>query len=154
MAVVSVSLGKSQKMLTVRRFLRMQGVVIVTVQTALLENRLLTGSPDLYAGFAQSLKAGLNPQAFFKAKRLEQEERHLRYQETPYSLEPNCKEAPGGLRDLQFIFWIAKAAGLGTTWSDLANHSLLTPDEKDAISHRGNALAQMERQLPEFLEKA
>ena len=34
------------------------------------------------------------------------------------------------------------------------SYAQLTPDEKDAISHRGNALAQMERQLPEFLEKA
>ncbi len=101
----------------------------ITVQTALLENRLLTGSPDLYAGFAQSLKAGLNPQAFFKAKRLEQEERHLRYQETPYSLEPNCKESPGGLRDLQNILWIAQASGYGTSWRDLKLRQLITQGE-------------------------
>ena len=33
------------------------------------------------------------------------------------------------------------------------SYAQLTPDEKDAISHRGNALAQMERQLPEFLKE-
>ena len=29
----------------------------------------------------------------------------------------------------------------------------LTPDEKDAISHRGNALAKLEEELPKFLAK-
>ena len=31
------------------------------------------------------------------------------------------------------------------------SYAQLTPDEKDAISHRGNALAELEKQLPEFL---
>jgi [protein-PII] uridylyltransferase len=53
----------------------------------------------------------------------------LRYNETPYSLEPNFKEAPGGLRDLQAIFWTANAAGYGKTWADLERHGFLTSDE-------------------------
>lgn len=32
------------------------------------------------------------------------------------------------------------------------SYAQLTPDEKDAISHRGQALAVLERQLPEFLK--
>jgi [protein-PII] uridylyltransferase len=40
----------------------------------------------------------------------------LKYEDTPYSLEPNCKESPGGLRDLQMVIWVARAAGLGRTW--------------------------------------
>ena len=47
-------------------------------------------------------------------------QRHAKYEDTPYSLEPNCKESPGGLRDLQVILWVAKAAGLGDSWSKLA----------------------------------
>ena len=31
------------------------------------------------------------------------------------------------------------------------SYAQLTPDEKDAISHRGNALAELEKQLPGFL---
>ena len=31
------------------------------------------------------------------------------------------------------------------------SYAQLTPDEKDAISHRGNALAELEKQLPDFL---
>lgn len=101
----------------------------ITVQTALLENRLLTGSISLYDQFALDLKASLNPQAFFKAKRLEQEERYLRFQETPYSLEPNCKESPGGLRDLQNILWIAQASGYGISWRDLKRRNFITQGE-------------------------
>ena len=33
------------------------------------------------------------------------------------------------------------------------SYAQLTPDEKDAISHRGNALAKLEEELPKFLAK-
>jgi [protein-PII] uridylyltransferase len=85
----------------------------LTIQTALLEARLLAGSQATFQAVCAQLKENLDPQAFFEAKRIEQEERHRRYQDSPYSLEPNCKEAPGGLRDLQTILWIARAAGYG-----------------------------------------
>src|SRR5690606_16763952 len=45
------------------------------------------------------------------------------------SLEPNCKESPGGLRDLQVVLWLARAARLGKTWHELAKNGLLTPFE-------------------------
>lgn len=106
----------------------------VTIQTSLLEARRLTGSERLFAKFLSGFKAHLDPQAFFHAKRMEQDERHLRYLETPYSLEPNCKESPGGLRDLQSILWIAQAAGYGKagrTW----NGTALLPTRKNSISN-------------------
>lgn len=56
-------------------------------------------------------------------------QRHARYQDTPYSLEPNCKESPGGLRDLQVIRWMAKAAGFGSNWTQLSRSGLLTATE-------------------------
>lgn len=75
----------------------------LTICTALLEARLLTGDRRLFTEVCRELREGLDAQSFFDAKRMEQEERHRRYQDSPYSLEPNCKEAPGGLRDLQTI---------------------------------------------------
>ena len=42
-------------------------------------------------------------------------QRHAKFQDTPYSLEPNIKESPGGLRDLQLILWISRAAGFGSS---------------------------------------
>ncbi len=101
----------------------------ITVQTSLLESRLLAGSKKLYGDFDKTLRSRLEPLTFFQAKRLEQQERYLRFAETAYSLEPNCKDSPGGLRDLQVIFWVAQAAGYGTSWSDLERHGFLTREE-------------------------
>ena len=101
----------------------------VTVQTALLECRLVTGNAALVAQFQKAFFAALDPQAFFVAKTLEMHQRHTKYENTPYALEPNCKESPGGLRDLQVVLWVAKAAGYGTNWNALATSGLATPFE-------------------------
>jgi len=108
---------------------RDEAVKDITVQTALLEARFLTGNHELYENLAQQLTEALDPGDFFKAKQLEQEDRYSRYQDTPFSLEPNCKESPGGLRDLQIILWVAKAAFFGTTWDELVHEDLLTDEE-------------------------
>jgi [protein-PII] uridylyltransferase len=101
----------------------------ITVQTTLVEARLLCGNRQLFKEFDQRFHAHLDPVAFFKAKQLEQAERYTRFNDTPYSLEPNCKESPGGLRDLQVILWIAQAAHLGSNWRDLAQTVLITAEE-------------------------
>ena len=106
-----------------------QAVRDVTVQTNLLEARLLIGNAALFDAFSTAFAAQLDPVAFFKAKRLEQEERYARHADTIYSLEPNCKESPGGLRDLQTIEWVARAAGLGSQWREMARHGLITDGE-------------------------
>jgi [protein-PII] uridylyltransferase len=51
-------------------------------------------------------------------------------QRHPYSLEANCKEGPGGLRDLQLILWIAQAAGYGKCWKDLEQRGFITDEEQ------------------------
>ena len=119
----------------------------VTIQTSLLEARRLTGSERLFRKFLSGFKAHLNPQTFFHAKRMEQDERHLRYLETPYSLEPNCKESPGGLRDLQSILWIAQAAGYGKTWRDLERHGFITHEEEQHLERCEGFLQRLRTQL-------
>ncbi len=101
----------------------------VTVQTAMLESRRITGSRALFERFESTTRAALDASAFLRAKTLEMQQRHVRHDGTPYALEPNCKESPGGLRDLQVLVWIARAAGLGGTWSELAAKGLLTAFE-------------------------
>ena len=101
----------------------------ITVMTSLLEARLIAGNRDLFGQFEQATRGCVDGPAFFKAKRLEQEQRHTKFQDSPYSLEPNLKEAPGGLRDLQVILWIGRACGLATSWADLARHGLITAQE-------------------------
>jgi [protein-PII] uridylyltransferase len=119
----------------------------VTIQTSLLEARRLTGSERLFRKFLSGFKAHLYPQSFFHAKRMEQDERHLRYLETPYSLEPNCKESPGGLRDLQSILWIAQAAGYGNSWPDLERHGFITHEEEQHLERCEGFLQRLRSQL-------
>ncbi len=107
----------------------------VTVQTSLLESRLIVGDARLMARFRKQFQAAIDPRAFFVAKTLEMQQRHNRFENTPYSLEPNCKESPGGLRDLQVILWVAKAAGLAKNWDELARNGLATPFEVKQIKH-------------------
>ena len=101
----------------------------VTVQTSLLEARLVAGHKKNFARLQAELDAVLDPKAFFVAKTLELRQRHNKFENTPYSLEPNCKESPGGLRDLQVVLWVARAAGLGKSWDDLARSGLATAFE-------------------------
>ena len=110
----------------------------VTVQTALLEARPVCGAKRLYAQFRDAHAQAMDPRAFLRAKTLEMQQRHVKYEGTPYALEPNCKESPGGLRDLQVLIWVARAAGLGRTWSELAAKGLITPFEAaQLLKHEG-----------------
>jgi len=119
----------------------------VTVKTSLLESRLLAGSHDLYQQFQQSYQEAMDPHAFFVAKTLELNQRHNKFENTPYSLEPNCKESPGGLRDLQIILWVARAAGLGHTWDDLAAKGLATALEVKQIKRNEAVLSLIRARL-------
>jgi len=110
----------------------------VTVQTALLESRFLCGSRRLFTVFRHANTEAMDPRAFLRAKVLEMRQRHVKFEDTPYALEPNCKESPGGLRDLQVVMWVARAAGLGRTWSELAGKGLITAFEvKQLQRHEG-----------------
>ncbi|MFT3721174.1 [protein-PII] uridylyltransferase [Pseudorhodoferax sp.] len=116
----------------------------VTVQTSLLESRLIAGHAGLYALFGNQFRKAMDPQAFLVAKTLEMRQRHNKFENTPYSLEPNCKESPGGLRDLQVILWITKAAGLGASWDELVRNGLATAHEARQI-RRNEALLSLIR---------
>lgn len=80
----------------------------VTTMTNLLESRHLSGNEDLVDQLDDKLRGGRlwSSDKFYAAKFAEQEERHAAHQDTAYSLEPNIKESPGGLRDLQTILWV------------------------------------------------
>jgi [protein-PII] uridylyltransferase len=119
----------------------------ISVQTSLLESRFLTGQRALYQKFLKQFRRALDPRAFFRAKMAEMHQRHVKYEDTPFSLEPNCKESPGGLRDLQVISWVARAAGLGKNWNELAKAGLLTPLELRALKRNERLLRQTRARL-------
>jgi [protein-PII] uridylyltransferase len=87
-----------------------QATADLTVATTLLEARLLDGPGALFEAMQSSMAPDrLWPSnRFFEHKRKEQIERHHRYNDTAYNLEPNVKGSPGGLRDIQMIGWVAK----------------------------------------------
>jgi [protein-PII] uridylyltransferase len=105
----------------------------ITVQTSLLEARHLAGDGKRFREMHKRFVAGIDPQAFFTAKLLEMQQRHTKFEDTPYSLEPNCKESPGGLRDLQVVLWVARAAGFGKTFEQLGRKGLATAFEVKQI---------------------
>ncbi len=82
----------------------------LTILTNLMEARVLRG-PGLLMDSVWELTG---PQhmwpvtEFFQAKLEEQRNRHQKFADTEYNLEPNVKSSPGGLRDLQNIGWIAQ----------------------------------------------
>lgn len=119
----------------------------ITVQTALLEARYLCGSRRLYERLRATFTARLDPRLFFRAKLLEQQQRHAKYQDSPYSLEPNIKEAPGGLRDLQTILWMSRAAGFGADWNELAERALITREEARSLRRHENWLKGLRLRL-------
>ncbi|MDP9044349.1 MAG: [protein-PII] uridylyltransferase [Pseudomonadota bacterium] len=119
----------------------------VTVQTALLESRYLCGSRRVFASFRHANTQAMDPKAFLRAKTLEMVQRHRKFEDTPYALEPNCKESPGGLRDLQVVIWVARAAGLGKTWAALAAKGLITPFEVKQLNRNEGLLKLIRARL-------
>ena len=119
----------------------------ITVRTSLLEARFIDGQKSLFKEFTASFNKALDPKTFFQAKLAEQIQRHHKYQDTPYSLEPNCKESPGGLRDLQVISWVSKAAQLGKTFKDLNTQGLITKRELTELNRNQRFLETLRANL-------
>ncbi|WP_197722047.1 [protein-PII] uridylyltransferase [Sulfuriflexus mobilis] len=103
----------------------------ITIATNLMEARLLFGSPELFDNMCVVVdQQHIWPSRdFFAAKWQEQIERHNKFDDTAYNLEPNIKEGPGGLRDIQMIGWVAKRHFGANTLHDLIKHDFLTEDE-------------------------
>jgi len=103
----------------------------ISVASTLFEARLLAGPESLFAGMRRALASDRlwSSQDFFEAKVLEQTERHHRYYDTAYNLEPNVKSGPGGLRDIQTIGWVAKRHFGTDTLDELVAHGFLTREE-------------------------
>jgi [protein-PII] uridylyltransferase len=125
----------------------------VTVRTSLLEHRHLAGSRRLFAEFTRAFFGSLDVHAFYAAKMLEQQQRHLKYHDAAYNLEPNVKESPGGLRDLQTVMWIARAAGLGRTWHELARNGLMTLAEARTVLRQERLIGELRARLHYLAER-
>ena len=107
----------------------------ITIFTSLCEARLLIGPHAA----SETLRQALAPEhmwdaaSFFDAKAKEQQQRHARFQDTAYQLEPNVKEGPGGLRDLHTILWVLRRHAGRVPLRDLVQAGYLTTTERTAL---------------------
>ncbi len=117
-----------------------------TVLTALLDARHVAGEAAVFERFAAAFRKaraewGLKP--FLAAKREERSQRHARFGESPFLVEPNIKEGRGGLRDLQTLYWLARYAFNVQRMPELVGPStpgggLLIAEEARAIKRAWN----------------
>ncbi len=107
----------------------------LSVFTSLLDARPLAGGDALAAGLAGILDdAAVWPAAaFLAAKRAEQAERHARFNDTAYNLEPNLKEGPGGLRTLDLMRWLGRRVAQAADFDAMVAQGLLDATERDAL---------------------
>lgn len=107
----------------------------ITVATNIMEARHLVGSKSLFEAMQKA--CGPNKiwpsQPFFLAKYEEQLQRYDKYDDTAYKLEPNLKESPGGLRDIQNIAWVAKRHFAVQSLRELIDHDYLTEEEYELL---------------------
>jgi [protein-PII] uridylyltransferase len=113
--------------------------------TNIMENRLIAGCPDLY----KKLLDDIGPdkiwpsRQFFAAKMAEQAQRHEKYHDTAYNLEPNIKEGPGGLRDFQVIIWVFRRHYNSATLKELIKNGFLTEFEYNLLFSAQQVLWQI-----------
>ena len=108
----------------------------ITITTSLIESRLLAGDAPLF----DRLNEATGPDRiwscseYFSAKLSEQVKRHAKFDDSANSLEPNIKESPGGLRDIQMIGWVAKRHFGVSTMRALVEHGFLNDHEYQQLS--------------------
>lgn len=121
----------------------------ITVATNLLESRLLNGPEQLL----EKLQLHTGPKKvwpsakFFSAKLNEQIARHAHFGDSAYQLEPNIKESPGGLRDLQMIGWVVRRHFGANSLSELVEHGFLDQSEYDYLIESQEFLWQVRNGL-------
>jgi [protein-PII] uridylyltransferase len=113
--------------------------------TAMMERRLLGGGAEasarLGAAIAPERVWAVRP--YFEAKREEQRARHARFNDTAHNLEPNLKEGPGGLRDLQTVTWMAMRLFGVRGLRELVPLGLLGEDECASLEREWKVLARL-----------
>ncbi|MCP1676144.1 [protein-PII] uridylyltransferase [Natronocella acetinitrilica] len=114
----------------------------ITVATNIMESRLLAGAETLFDDMREATAPAhvWASRDFFAAKLAEQEARHLKYHDTAHNLEPNIKESPGGLRDIQMVGWVAKRHFGAETLRDLVGQGFLNESEYEELISGQNFL--------------
>jgi len=120
------------------------------VKTALLDARFLCGDEALAQSFAKAMDSEVlkrNVDRFFKEKLAESDERHGRYGDSVYLLEPHLKEGEGGLRDLHTALWMAKVKFKTNKLDELVHKGVITSRERSEIEEARDFLFRVRNSL-------
>jgi len=119
----------------------------LTVLTNLSEGRALVDPQKNFEELKHRLLLQTSSKEFILGKVEEQRQRYQRHNDTAFNLEPNVKESPGGLRDLQTLIWLAWGAGIGSNWAALVTHSIISNEELRRIKRDQRILQDLRIRL-------
>jgi len=103
----------------------------ITIATSLIESRPISAKIEMLRDL-ESLAfddSSWSTEAFYQAKVSEQNERYAKHDDSDNRLEPDIKNAPGGLRDLHTIIWVVRKHFRTTRLITLVDEGLLTQNE-------------------------
>lgn len=101
----------------------------LTIRTALMEARFLSGNQRLFERFRARYERKVimkSPSKFVQAKIQDRQAEYRQYGTTVYLLEPHVKMSQGGLRDLHLLRWAALSQYHTSSLETLKHHGLLT----------------------------
>ena len=119
-------------------------------KTALLEARLIAGSPKLYATFSQAYRSysvSEDPKGYIAARLDDQASRRAKYANTVFNQEPDIKNGVGGLRDYQNAVWMARVKLGITSIDELAVQNYLRADDLAAFRRGYDFLLRVRHDL-------
>ncbi len=84
----------------------------IELHISLLDVRFITGDRGLFDALTERLSAFFRRHAATLTQQLAEmtRQRHAKFNDTVFHLEPNVKEAPGGVRDIHVLRWLGQLA--------------------------------------------
>jgi [protein-PII] uridylyltransferase len=119
----------------------------ITVATSLVESRLIVGDKSLSLLPRRIVSDTWTDFDFYTKKMEEQTTRHAQNHNTEYNLEPDIKNAPGGLRDINQIGWIAKRYYRVVRLYDLVHLGFISEFEYNELESCEDTLWQVRHHL-------
>ncbi len=119
----------------------------LTVATTLIEARTIIGNPHLAKWPRRIVSQTWTDKTFFDAKVAEQAHRYAQHNHTESNLEPDIKNAPGGIRDINQIGWIAKRHFRVNRIYDLVHLGFISEFELGVLEEAENFLWEIRHHL-------
>lgn len=117
----------------------------LTIITNMMESRTLAGDRTLHGELVKATTPEhiWPAQSFFTAKWQELQDRHKKHNDSEYNLEPNVKNSPGALRDIQTITWVTMRYFGEGSLNALEERGFLTDFERERLQRSLDFLWQV-----------